>query len=321
MKVTVLGCGRWGSFQAWYSARLGHDTMLWGRPSSKALTQLMETRKNEYLELEDSIVLTDDLDRALSHAELIIISIGAQGLRDLLEHVAQYPVDGIPFVLCMKGIEIQTGKRLSEVFEDVMGERASVGVWLGPGHVQDFVKGVPNCMVVDSKSQELKELVVKQFGSELIRFYYGDDLIGNEIGAAYKNVIGIAAGMLDGMHLTSLKGALMARAPREVARLICALGGCDRTAYGLAHLGDYEATLFSQNSHNRRFGEEFIQGRNFGKLAEGVPTLHAIHGLAQRMNLDLPICAGLYSVIIEGLDIQTEMGKLFLRPLKEEFYH
>ena len=100
---------------------------------------------------------------------------------------------------------------------------------------------------------------MESFGSDLIRFYYGQDLIGNEIGAAAKNVVGIAAGMLDGLGLSTLKGALMARGTREIARLIDALGGNELSAYGLCHLGDYEATLFSPYSHNRMFGEQYVK--------------------------------------------------------------
>lgn len=110
------------------------------------------------------------------------------------------------FILCMKGLEISTGKRLSEVFTEEIGENCNIGVWVGPGHVQDFLKGIPNCMVISAKNTDISKYIINIFSSDLIRFYYSEDLIGTEIGAAAKNVIGIAAGMLDGMHYTSLKG-------------------------------------------------------------------------------------------------------------------
>lgn len=115
----------------------------------------------------------------------------------------------------MKGIEVTTLRRLSEIAEEAVGDCNDVAVWLGPGHVQEFVNGVPNCMVIDSRSEAVKERLIAWLSGGLIRFYYGTDLIGNEIGAAAKNVIGIAAGMLDGMGLSSLKGALMSRGTRE----------------------------------------------------------------------------------------------------------
>ena len=119
----------------------------------------------------------------------------------------------------MKGLEIGTGERLSEIARENLDPSNKVAVWIGPGHVQEFYRGIPNCMVIDSEDEETKRYLVDSFSSDLIRFYYGQDLVGNEVGAAAKNVIGIAAGMLDGLGLSSLKGALMSRGTREVARL------------------------------------------------------------------------------------------------------
>ena len=171
----------------------------------------------------------------------------------------------------MKGIEIGTGKRLSEIASEYIGSNKNIAVWLGPGHVQEFCNGIPNCMVIDSENEIVKRSLVESFSSELIRFYYGQDLIGNEIGAAAKNVIGIAAGMLDGMGLSTLKGALMSRGTREVARLVKSMGGNELSAYGLCHLGDYEATVFSAFSHNRKYGV-FIQK----SIKKSIPSLHVI---------------------------------------------
>ena len=192
-------------------------------------------------------------------------------------------------------------------------------VWLGPGHVQEFYAGVPNCMVIDSHDEKTKQRLVDAFSGELIRFYYGRDMIGNEIGAAAKNVIGIAAGFLDGMKLSTLKGALMSRGTREVARLIEAMGGNPMSAYGLCHLGDYEATVFSPYSHNRKFGECFIRGENFDALAEGYYTVAALKKLAEKYHVELPICEKVYRVLYERADFHLEMNELFHRDIKCEF--
>ena len=164
-----------------------------------------------------------------------------------------------------------------------------------------------------------KEMLVNEFSSNLIRFYYGRDLIGNEVGAAAKNVIGIAAGMLDGKGISSLKGALMSRATSEVARLIEAMGGDMRSAYGLCHLGDYEATVFSQFSHNRAFGEAYVQGKKFEKLAEGYYTAAAIQNLCKTHGVEMPICQGIYSILYENADPSAVLDSLFARSLKNEF--
>ena len=265
MKATVIGCGRWGSFIAWYLRKIGHEVTLYGREGSKHIEQFRQTRSNGLVTLEEDVRVTTDLREALQ-SELICISIRSQNLPELMAQIAAQGVSGKTFVLCMKGIEVTTLRRLSEIAEEAVGGSNDVAVWLGPGHVQEFLAGVPNCMVIDSSSEAVKERLISQLSGGLIRFYYGTDLIGNEVGAAAKNVIGIAAGMLDGMGLSSLKGALMSRGTREVSRLIAAMGGNGFSAYGLCHLGDYEATVFSQYSHNRRFGEMFVRGEPYTEL-------------------------------------------------------
>ena len=168
--------------------------------------------------------------------------------------------------------------------------------------------------------EALKEELVAAFSSELIRFYYGRDLIGNEIGGASKNVIGIAAGMLDGLGLSSLKGALMSRGTREIARLIKALGGNELSAYGLCHLGDYEATVFSPYSHNRQFGESFVRGQDYHQLAEGYYTVKALMLLGQRYGVELPICKAVHDILYEQAVPRDVLAGLLRRGLTEEFY-
>lgn len=318
MKIIVIGCGRWGTFIAWYLNRIGHDVTLYGRAGSHNMQRLMKERKNDYVALPDSLKLTNDLE-CVTQAEVIVISISSQNLQSLCDTLAPSDLRYKTFVLCMKGIEISTGRRLSQIMEDNIDASNRIAVWLGPGHVEEFYRGVPNCMVIDSSHDATKQMLVEQFSSDLIRFYYGMDLIGNEIGGAAKNVIGIAAGMLDGVGRSSLKGPLMARGPREIARLIKAMGGNELSAYGLCHLGDYEATLFSEHSHNRMFGERFIRNEPYDKLAEGYYTVKALVALGERYQVDLPICKMVYGILYEGLTPETALEGLFSRSLKGEF--
>ncbi len=320
MNVSLLGCGRWGSFIAWYLDKPGHNVYTWGLENDEIFQSLQRERKNDYVQFSDSIVITPDLTKAVNHAEVMIISISSQALSSFMENLIKENLDGKIIVLCMKGIEETTGRRLSEIVSDYVDtSKTPVAVWVGPGHPQDFVRGIPNCMVIDSDNQEVKEKLVHSFSSELIRFYFGQDLIGTEVGAAAKNVVGIAAGMLDGMGYTSLKGALMARGTREISRLIKAMGGNEMSAYGLCHLGDYEATLFSKFSHNRRFGEMLINGEKFDKLAEGVSTTRALVKLSQKYNVDLPIVNAVNQVITYNQDPKETLSSLFLRSIKDEF--
>ena len=320
MNVSLLGCGRWGSFIAWYLDKTGHNVYTRKKKNDEIFQNLQRERKNDYVQFSDNIVITPDLTKAVNHAEVMIISISSQALSSFMENLTKENLDGKTIVLCMKGIEETTGRRLSEIVSDYVDtSKTPVAVWVGPGHPQDFVRGIPNCMVIDSDNQEVKEKLVHSFSSELIRFYFGQDLIGTEVGAAAKNVVGIAAGMLDGMGYTSLKGALMARGTREISRLIKAMGGNEMSAYGLCHLGDYEATLFSKFSHNRRFGEMLINGEKFDKLAEGVSTTRALVKLSQRYNVDLPIVNAVNQVITYNKDPKETLSSLFLRSIKDEF--
>lgn len=316
--IMLIGCGRWGSFIGWYLDHLGHNVTIYGLEDAPSFITLKVNRKNEYITLTDTINLTSNIKEALNK-DIIIISINSQNLRSVCHELKEIGLQNKTIVLCMKGIEIETGKRLSEVVEEIVEQNNDVAVWIGPGHVQSFYQGIPNCMVIDSKKHETKDFIISNFSSDLIRFYYGNDLIGNEIGAASKNVIGIAAGLLDGFGLSSLKGALMARGTREIARLIKALGGNEISAYGLCHLGDYEATLFSEHSHNRQFGESFAKKEKFDYLAEGYYTLEAIIKMNEKLNVDLPICNALYDILYNNADPKETMGQLFKRKLKEEF--
>jgi len=318
MNISVIGCGRWGSFLAWYLNQLNHRVTLYGREGSEKLAVLKAQRTNGLVTLNDTIQLTSDFNEAVASAEILVISIGAQSLRTLMHQMSALDLHGKTIVLCMKGIEAGTGKRLTQIVEEYV-PGIPVAIWVGPGHVQNFTRGIPNCMVIDSLSRETKEFLVQAFSGDLIRFYYGTDLLGNEVGAAAKNVIGIAAGMLDGLNKTALKGALMSRGTREIARLIRAMGGNELTAYGLSHLGDYEATVFSEFSHNRKFGELFVRGENYGELAEGVATTTALLQLGAQYNTELPICKAVDEVINGGKEPNSVLSDLFLRSIKMEF--
>lgn len=329
MRISVLGCGRWGSFIAWYQATvLKNNVVSWGPEGDYSYEILKNTGKNEYVTLDKSITLTCDLKFAVESADIIIISISSQGLRGFMKKITAYDVGDKTFVLCMKGIEVDTGKRLSEVLIESGISSDKIAVWVGPGHIQAFTQGIPNCMVIDSACESLKRTLADSFKSNLIRFYYGNDLIGTEIGAAAKNVLGIAAGVLDGSGYVSLKGPLMARGANEVGKLIAAMGGKFQSAYGLAHLGDYETTLFSEYSHNRTYGEMMAHGTKFDKLAEGVTTAKAMKKLGDKYGVELPITNAVYEACFLSHVFESGDGakhcmeiilKLFERSTKSEF--
>ena len=317
---SLIGCGRWGTFLGWYSVNYAkfNQVDMYDIPTSPNFIELKENIKNPYLSLTDNLILLYDIADVLKN-DFIIISIGCQHFRSLCKQLNGYDLSGKTFLLAMKGLEENTAKTMYQIMREEVKQPIHIAVLAGPGHVQDYMKKVPSCAVIDSDEPETTKRVISLMQSELIRFYFGSDLIGNQIGAALKNVIGLAAGILDGLEWYGLKGALMARAPVEVGRFIGHFGGNPKTAYGLSHLGDYEATLFSKHSHNRMFGEKFARGEDFGKLAEGVPTLQAVKTIADKENIDMPICQALYKVIYEKADIKSTIRSMFDRDLKQEF--
>lgn len=318
MQITVIGCGRWGTFIAWYLNKIGHNVTLYGRKDSAKFKELENSRSNGIITLDEKVKLTDCLCSA-ADSEAIVISIASQGFKYLAAELEKLKIQNKAIVLAMKGLDTASNKRLSVIAKETLDSSNKIAVWLGPGHAQEFVENRPNCMVIDSDDMETKHMLVNEFSGELIRFYYGNDLIGNEIGAAAKNVIGIAAGMLDGMKLSSLKGALMSRGTHEIAKLIKKMGGNELSAYGLCHLGDYEATVFSRYSHNRMFGESRITGEKFEGLAEGYYTVKALVTLSDEYDTELPICKAVHDILYLNADPTQTINTLFTRKLTKEF--
>lgn len=298
---------------------------MWGRADDDCYTSIAKQRANNFLNLPPDVALTTDLDAAMNHSDNIMIAISAQGIKDLAAHIAALTPKNKTFILCMKGLCEETGKRLSEIIESSVDKSNKICVWVGPGHVQDFTAGQPGVMIIAAKDRNVAKTVADEFASDLIKLYVGGDLIGAEIGAAAKNVFGIAAGMLDGARTPTLKGALMARGVYEVSCLIKAMGGDKMTAYGLSHLGDFEATLFSANSHNLTYGAEFFRAWKENRLqksvglAEGVSTSKALMILAKKYKVDMPICTLVYEILHENKSPLEGLKGLFLRPYTEEF--
>lgn len=319
MNVSVLGCGRWGSFLSWYVSNLGHKTLLYGREDSRNFINLQQRRANEYVKLNPDIELCSDLSKCIAHADTLIISISAQEFRKFIRKIISLSsLKDKTVILCMKGLEHSSCKRLSEIAIEEGVSKQNICVWLGPGHIQDFTQGIPNCMTIDSYNLQLTMDISNTLGSDLIRFYYGDDIIGNEIGAACKNIMGIAAGILDGLGYASLKGPLMSRGAYEVSKFISAMGGKRDTAYGLTHLGDYETTLFSPYSNNRKYGEQLVRNLAFEKLSEGVSTTQAVTAKARSLGIEMPITFAINNVVFNAANIKSEMDNLFRRSLKRE---
>ncbi|MCC8029820.1 MAG: glycerol-3-phosphate dehydrogenase, partial [Lachnospiraceae bacterium] len=249
------------------------------------------------VELGSDIILTDALGDALAFADHVFIAVEEQNLRSLLGKIICYPYQGKTFILCMKGIENHTCKRMSEVALEFVGDSAGIAVLLGPGQPKELVKQIPTRMVVDSADAGISEMIAANYGRQWIRLSVGSDLIGNEIGAAVNKMVGIAGGILDGLGCSSLKGALMVKGTREIAEMISALGGRASSAYGLCCLGDYQTSLFCETSNSVAFGRSLVSGEGFTRHVPGVFTAGSVAQIIRERQLNLPLLASVSDIV------------------------
>ncbi len=283
MKVTVLGAGRWASCIAYCVNRNKHNVLMWDLPPVDGVetNPLFVNRKNAFMELPKGIELTHDLERAVNFGEVIIISILSQQLDGFfakIEKIKGY--ENKKYCLNMKGVEVSTGRRLTEILLDHGVKKENIAVWVGPGHVQSIYAGQPTNMIISAYHEDYAKFLIKQFEKHgVLDFVYSADIIGTEIGAAAKNVIGIASGILEGAGLEQKKGPLMPASVREISIFIDRLGGDASTAWGLAFLGDFQATLFDHNSKNLTYGKTIIEkGRLSGAGFEGL-NINSVEGI------------------------------------------
>lgn len=250
---------------------------------------------------------------------MIVISVNSQNLRSVAGQLREIGAENKTIVLCMKGIEIETGKRLSEIVEEIVSSTNRIAVWIGPGHVQSFYRGIPNCMVIDSKDAATKDFIIQRFSGDLIRFYYGNDLIGNEIGAASKK-----------RHRHRRRNAGRIRSDFPERRFDGARNpGNLPTDQGFGRKRTLRVRSLSSGRLRSDgvfavFAQSPVRGivcekEPYTLLAEGYYTAEALMVLADQTGVELPICRAVYEILYHGADPKETMNGLFKRSLKEEF--
>lgn len=261
----------------------------------------------------------------LTEEDLILCAVPTQYIRGALTRLARHVPAGVPVVSVAKGIEIGTLLRPSEIILQVLGERP-VAAFSGPSIATELVKKLPATMVVAAGDGGLAQVVQELFTCKYLRVYSNSDLIGVELAGALKNVVAIAAGILEGMRSGhNAKAALISRGLVEIARLGVEMGAKEETFYGLAGLGDLVTTCFSPEGRNRTFGERLGRGEKadailstMAGVVEGMPTTKAVLDLASEKKIDMPICRGLYKVLYENAHPQSEIALLMSRESKSE---
>jgi glycerol-3-phosphate dehydrogenase (NAD(P)+) len=331
-RIAVIGAGSWGTALGIIAGRAGHDVRLWSR-NSEVVEAINHDRVNSiYLashEIPESVRATDELSEALASAEMVLLAAPSHVTRELLKSMLPDLQPHMIFVSATKGIETETGKRISEVVRDVTAERFEPRfVCLsGPSFAQEVVAGQPTAVVAASAIVDDSRLVQTALSFQNLRVYTNTDLVGTELGGSVKNVMAVAAGMVAGLGLgTNSVAALITRGLAEMARLALAEGARMETMMGLAGMGDLVLTCTGNLSRNRYVGQELGKGRSLSEIvggmrevAEGVKTALAVKRLARRLGVEMPITDEVNAVLYEGRTARDAASELMTRPLRDEF--
>jgi glycerol-3-phosphate dehydrogenase (NAD(P)+) len=331
-RVAVLGAGSWGTAFAKVLADAGRSVVIWARRAEVADGIRQDRRNPEYLPdmvLPGSVTATVDARDALDGADLVVIAVPSQTLRQNLLPWASSGAfaTGIPLVSLMKGVELGTSKRMSEVICEVVGvEPSQVVVVTGPNLAGEIAVRQPSAAVVACTDEDRATAVQQAIATPYFRPYTNDDVIGCELGGAVKNVIALACGMATGMGLgDNTKAALITRGLAETARLGVRLGADPLTFAGLAGLGDLVATCMSPMSRNNMFGVHLGRGETLEQaqaatrqIAEGVKSCLSIRDLARSLGVEMPITEQVELVCHEGLSPKEAVGALMGREPKAE---
>jgi glycerol-3-phosphate dehydrogenase (NAD(P)+) len=335
--IAIIGAGGWGTALAITMARArtdggpGTDVRLWAFEPYLVET-LIATRENPlYLpsvRVPESVRVSNGLEEVLNGARIVIVAVPSHVFRHVFSQMLPLVNREMLFVSASKGIENDTLMRMSQILSDVAKPKfaASVAAISGPTFAPEVARGEPTALVVASPDAELRTFLQKELSSPTFRLYTNPDLIGVEIAAAVKNIIAIAAGVVEGLGLGSNPAAaLVARGLAEITRLAVACGGKRETLSGLAGLGDLVLTSYGTLSRNRRVGVALGQGKdihevlsNMRMVAEGVNTAKSTVALARKLNVEMPIAEKMYSVLHEGLKPHDAINDLMERKLREE---
>jgi glycerol-3-phosphate dehydrogenase (NAD(P)+) len=329
LRFAILGDGAWGTAVALVLAQNpNHRVAIWSARAENGRI-LQEQRENVRLlpgvRIPESILLTMDLGAAVANADLWIVAIPTVYLRTTLEAVAADLQADRAVLSLAKGIENSTFLRPTEIIRQVLGPRQAA-VLSGPSHAEEVSRGLPTTVVVAGEDWPLISWIQQCFNTDRFRVYANQDLLGVELAGALKNIIGIAAGISDGLGFgDNAKSALLSRAVVEIARFGVALGAEPQTFYGLAGLGDLVTTCCSRHGRNRHVGERLAKGEKLHAIlasmrmvAEGVYTTRSVHERAVRMGIDMPITSEVYQVLYEDKDPLTAVNHLMLREPKLE---
>jgi len=328
-QIAVIGAGSWGTALAVVAARAGHNVRLWSR-STELVSSINEQRVNSrYLSstsIPAGVTASGDLRVALHDTSIVLLAVPSHAARETLTAMSSQLNETAVIVSVAKGIEIESGKRISEIAREVVPSSNPFVCLSGPSFAKEVVDGHPTAIVAASKDPAAARTVQNDLSFENLRIYTNADVVGTEIGGSVKNVMAIAAGMTAGLGFgANSVAALITRGLAEITRLARREGAQMETLMGLAGLGDLVLTCTGNLSRNRFVGEELGKGRTLAEItaelseiAEGINTARAVKKLADRAGLEMPITNEVNAVLYDGKPARDAVAELMSRPLREE---
>lgn len=332
MRIAIIGAGGWGTALGIIAARAGHEVRLWSRNAS-VVNSINERGINElYLashRLPDGVKAAREIENVLVNAAIVLLAAPSHAMRELLMRSLPHARPEMIFVSATKGIEIETGARISEIVMELIGEKFAPRVVClsGPSFAKEVAAGQPTAVVAAGFNAADSTIVQRALSYGNLRVYTNDDVVGTELGGALKNVMALAAGMVAGLNLgANSVAALITRGLAEITRFAVKQGAQAETLAGLAGLGDLVLTCTGELSRNRRVGYELARGRKLEdvlgemrEVAEGVRTARAVKLLADECEVEMPITNEVFAVLYEGKGVRAAIEELMSRPLRGEF--
>jgi len=331
-KILVIGGGSWGTAFADYLARQGHEVRIWVR-EQEGIAAINSSRENRVflpgIALAENLQACADLESETVRADVLILAVPSKFIRLVMQSLKPALRTEHVLVNLSKGFESDSLKTISQVAAEVFGPEIS-GQWLtlsGPSFARELAGRHPTAVVAASGNEELLERMQGSFSSSVLRIYRSGDLRGLEVAGALKNVMAIASGMINGLgYGYNTTASLITRANVEISRLGIRLGARAETFWGLGGIGDLMLTCFGSLSRNFQLGRKISQGESLAlvekstpMVAEGVETTKAVHLLAEKLAIDMPISREVHQVLFAGKDVRQAINDLMKRSLKSEW--
>jgi glycerol-3-phosphate dehydrogenase (NAD(P)+) len=310
-------------------ARCGRPIRLWGRDRAQLAKMRKERVNTRYLPaapFPDNVEAFTELDECLEDVGDILVAVPSHGFRETLEAIRPLLMNGARICWATKGFELHTGKLPHVVAAEVLGADRPVAVLSGPTFAKEVGEGLPTALTIAANDAAFAQDLAVTLSGDNFRAYTSDDMVGVEVGGAVKNVLAIGAGMSDGLGFgANTRVALITRGLVEMTRLGVALGAKRETFMGLAGMGDLMLTCTDNLSRNRRMGLALAEGKSveqaqeeIQQVVEGVMAAEAVHEVAEKLGIEMPICHQVYRILYEGASPREAVGALMRRDLKSE---